>query len=42
MFPIVGSVLMIVGLYLLSTMDTSTTRFMSGVFMAVVGPAWAA
>lgn len=26
-----------VGLYLLSTMDTDTTRFMSGVFMAVVG-----
>ncbi|MEV0475772.1 MDR family MFS transporter [Streptomyces prunicolor] len=36
-FPVVGSVLMAVGLYLLSTMDTDTTRFMSGVFMAVVG-----
>lgn len=36
-FPVVGSVLMVVGLYLLSTMDTDTTRFMSGVFMAVVG-----
>lgn len=36
-FPIVGSALMIVGLYLLSTMDTGTSRFMSGVFMAVVG-----
>ncbi|MGI5456778.1 MDR family MFS transporter [Streptomyces sp. CA-249302] len=36
-FPIAGSVLMIVGLYLMSTMDTGTSRFMSGVFMAVVG-----
>ncbi|MFE7171183.1 MDR family MFS transporter [Streptomyces sp. NPDC057616] len=36
-FPVVGSVLMIIGLYLLSTMDTGTSRFMSGVFMAVVG-----
>ncbi|MFJ2161122.1 MULTISPECIES: MDR family MFS transporter [unclassified Streptomyces] len=36
-FPVVGSVFMVVGLYLLSTMDTDTTRFMSGVFMAVVG-----
>ncbi|EPD56479.1 MULTISPECIES: MDR family MFS transporter [Streptomyces] len=36
-FPVVGSALMIVGLYLLSTMDTGTSRFMSGVFMAVVG-----
>ncbi len=36
-FPVVGSVFMVVGLYLLSTMDTGTTRFMSGVFMAVVG-----
>lgn len=36
-FPVVGSVLMAVGLYLLSTMDTGTTRFTSGVFMAVVG-----
>ncbi|MFF5474882.1 MDR family MFS transporter [Streptomyces achromogenes] len=37
MFPIVGGALMIVGLYLLSTMDTGTSRFTSGVFMAVVG-----
>ncbi|MER5446689.1 MDR family MFS transporter [Streptomyces sp. NPDC002766] len=37
LFPVVGSALMIVGLYLLSTMDTGTTRFTSGVFMAVVG-----
>lgn len=36
-FPIAGSALMVVGLYLLSTMDTGTSRFMSGVFMAVVG-----
>ncbi|MDT0439816.1 MULTISPECIES: MDR family MFS transporter [Streptomyces] len=36
-FPIAGSALMIVGLYLLSTMDTGTSRFTSGVFMAVVG-----
>ncbi|BFO14135.1 MDR family MFS transporter [Streptomyces sp. KM77-8] len=36
-FPLLGSALMIVGLYLLSTMDTDTSRFTSGVFMAVVG-----
>ncbi|MFD5269074.1 MDR family MFS transporter [Streptomyces sp. NPDC058335] len=36
-FPVAGSALMIVGLYLLSTMDTGTSRFTSGVFMAVVG-----
>ncbi|MFJ4617252.1 MDR family MFS transporter [Streptomyces sp. NPDC088812] len=36
-FPIVGGALMIVGLYLLSTMDTGTSRLTSGVFMAVVG-----
>lgn len=36
-FPIAGSALMVVGLYLLSTMDTGTSRFTSGVFMAVVG-----
>ncbi|MFG2514852.1 MDR family MFS transporter [Streptomyces sp. NPDC048584] len=36
-FPLLGSALMIVGLYLLSTMDTDTTRLTSGVFMAVVG-----
>ncbi|MGP4049230.1 MDR family MFS transporter [Streptomyces sp. 2A115] len=36
-FPIVGSVLMAVGLYLLSLMDTDTTRLTSGVYMAVVG-----
>ncbi|MCT7354048.1 MFS transporter [Streptomyces sp. 15-116A] len=37
MFPVAGSVLMIVGLYLLSTMDTGTSRLTSGIFMAVVG-----
>jgi EmrB/QacA subfamily drug resistance transporter len=36
-FPVVGSVLMVTGLYLLSTMDTGTSRLTSGVFMAVVG-----
>lgn len=36
-FPIVGGGLMTVGLYLLSTMDTGTTRFVSGVWMAVLG-----
>ncbi|MFJ4922247.1 MDR family MFS transporter [Streptomyces sp. NPDC088725] len=36
-FPIMGSVLMVVGLYLLSTMDTGTSRFTSGLYMAVLG-----
>ncbi|MEV5958428.1 MDR family MFS transporter [Streptomyces sp. NPDC051987] len=36
-FPLAGGVLLTVGLYLLSTMDTDTTRFTSGVYMAVVG-----
>ncbi|MEU6927564.1 MDR family MFS transporter [Streptomyces sp. 2RAF24] len=36
-FPIVGGALMVVGLYLLSTMDTDTTRFVSGVYMALLG-----
>ncbi|NKQ26781.1 MDR family MFS transporter [Streptomyces galbus] len=36
-FPVVGSALMIVGLYLLSTMDTGTSRLTSGLFMAVLG-----
>ncbi|MGV9242732.1 MDR family MFS transporter [Streptomyces sp. NPDC003710] len=36
-FPLVGSVLMIVGLFLLAQMDTGTTRFTSGVYMAVLG-----
>ncbi|MEU6974402.1 MULTISPECIES: MDR family MFS transporter [unclassified Streptomyces] len=37
LFPIVGGALMVTGLYLLSTMDTDTTRFVSGVYMAVLG-----
>ncbi|WDO06968.1 MFS transporter [Streptomyces murinus] len=36
-FPIVGGVLMVAGLYLLSLMDTGTSRFTSGVYMAVLG-----
>ncbi|MFK0025158.1 MDR family MFS transporter [Streptomyces sp. NPDC090798] len=36
-FPIVGGVLMAVGLFLLSQMDTGTTRFTSGLYMAVLG-----
>ncbi|MFF3872460.1 MDR family MFS transporter [Streptomyces sp. NPDC001978] len=36
-FPIAGGVLMITGLYLLSLMDTGTSRFTSGVYMAVLG-----
>ncbi|ANH92738.1 MULTISPECIES: MDR family MFS transporter [unclassified Streptomyces] len=36
-FPVVGSVLLVVGLYLLSLMDTGTTRLTSGLFMAVLG-----
>ncbi|MFL4906147.1 MDR family MFS transporter [Streptomyces sp. MMS24-I2-30] len=36
-FPIAGGVLMIAGLYLLSMMDTGTSRFTSGVYMAVLG-----
>lgn len=36
-FPIAGGVLMIIGLYLMSTMDTGTTRLTSGIYMAVVG-----
>ncbi|WP_405553785.1 MDR family MFS transporter [Streptomyces sp. NBC_01171] len=36
-FPVVGGVLMIIGLYLMSTMDTDTTRLTSGIYMAVVG-----
>ncbi|GGR85358.1 MFS transporter [Streptomyces aureoverticillatus] len=36
-FPIVGSVLMAVGLFLLAQMDTDTSRFTSGVYMAVLG-----
>ncbi|WP_055491972.1 MDR family MFS transporter [Streptomyces sp. TP-A0356] len=36
-FPVVGSVLMVVGLFLLAQMGTGTSRFTSGVYMAVLG-----
>ncbi|WP_329591334.1 MFS transporter [Streptomyces sp. NBC_01362] len=36
-FPVVGSVLMATGLFLLSRMDVDTTRFTSGIYMAVLG-----
>lgn len=36
-FPVAGGVLMIVGLFLLSQMDTATSRLTSGVYMAVLG-----
>jgi len=36
-FPVAGSVLMIAGLFLLSQMDTETSRLTSGVYMAVLG-----
>ncbi|WP_328583083.1 MDR family MFS transporter [Streptomyces sp. NBC_00370] len=36
-FPILGGGLMVVGLYLLSTMDTDTSRLTSGIYMAVLG-----
>ncbi|MFF3404044.1 MDR family MFS transporter [Streptomyces sp. NPDC002659] len=37
LFPIIGGGLMMVGLYLLSTMDTETSRLTSGLYMAVLG-----
>ncbi|MFI7006153.1 MDR family MFS transporter [Streptomyces sp. NPDC050145] len=36
-FPIVGGVLMIAGLFLLAQMDTETSRLTSGLYMAVLG-----
>lgn len=36
-FPIAGGALITVGLFLLSTMDVHTSRFTSGLFMAVLG-----
>ncbi|MGQ5634094.1 MULTISPECIES: MDR family MFS transporter [unclassified Streptomyces] len=36
-FPVAGGALMIAGLYLLSLMDTGTTRLTSGIYMAVLG-----
>jgi EmrB/QacA subfamily drug resistance transporter len=35
--PIIGGAVMTVGLYLLATMDTGTTRLTSGIFMGVLG-----
>ncbi|MFG3661366.1 MDR family MFS transporter [Streptomyces sp. NPDC047706] len=37
LFPVVGGALMVAGLYLLSLMDTETSRLTSGLYMAVVG-----
>lgn len=37
MFPIIGGALMVVGLFLLASMDTDTSRLVSGVYMAVLG-----
>ncbi|WP_367044066.1 MDR family MFS transporter [Streptomyces sp. Je 1-332] len=36
-FPIAGTILMVLGLFLLAQMDTDTTRFTSGLYMAVLG-----
>ncbi|MFF5567961.1 MDR family MFS transporter [Streptomyces sp. NPDC012623] len=36
-FPIIGSGLMVVGLFLLAQMDTGTSRLTSGLYMAVLG-----
>ncbi|MFS7873338.1 MDR family MFS transporter [Streptomyces asiaticus] len=36
-FPVVGTVCMAVGLFLLATMDTTTSRAATGCFMALVG-----
>lgn len=36
-YPIVGSAMSAVGLYLLSTMDADTTRVEAGIFMAILG-----
>ncbi|MFJ9802479.1 MDR family MFS transporter [Streptomyces wuyuanensis] len=36
-FPIIGSALMVAGLYLLAQMDTGTSRLTSGLYMAVLG-----
>ncbi|MEV0266712.1 MDR family MFS transporter [Streptomyces sp. NPDC050617] len=37
MFPIMGGALITIGLFLLAQMDTGTSRFTSGVYMAVLG-----
>ncbi|WP_251058379.1 MULTISPECIES: MDR family MFS transporter [unclassified Streptomyces] len=36
-FPIIGGALMVVGMFLLSQMDTDTSRLVSGLYMAVLG-----
>jgi EmrB/QacA subfamily drug resistance transporter len=36
-FPLIGTVLATVGMYLLSTLDTGSSRWESGVYMAVLG-----
>ncbi|NEB80576.1 MFS transporter [Streptomyces sp. SID14478] len=36
-FPIVGTILMVTGLFLLAQMDTDTSRLTSGLYMAVLG-----
>jgi EmrB/QacA subfamily drug resistance transporter len=36
-FPIIGGALMVVGMFLLSQMDTGTSRLTSGLYMAVLG-----
>ncbi|MGI5197207.1 MDR family MFS transporter [Streptomyces sp. CA-288835] len=36
-FPVVGSGLMVIGLFLLAQMDTDTSRVTSGLYMAVLG-----
>ncbi|MET8830038.1 MDR family MFS transporter [Streptomyces sp. NPDC004610] len=36
-FPLVGGVLMVAGLFLLAQMDTGTSRLTSGIYMAVLG-----
>ncbi|MFF8610332.1 MDR family MFS transporter [Streptomyces sp. NPDC015346] len=36
-FPIIGTALMVIGLFLLAQMDTGTSRLTSGVYMAVLG-----
>ncbi|MEU6123966.1 MDR family MFS transporter [Streptomyces sp. NPDC047123] len=37
MFPIVGTILMVTGFFLLAQMDTETSRLTSGLYMAVLG-----
>ncbi|MBT2443871.1 MFS transporter [Streptomyces sp. ISL-36] len=36
-FPIIGTALMVLGLFLLAQMDTGTSRLTSGIYMAVLG-----